>query len=81
MSVIPGARMADDVATRFEVPLGADMSLARLFGLLSSQEDFAEFTVERAGLESVFLKVIRENDVLEEDRSKPGRSWWRNMLI
>ena len=77
MSQIPGARMADDVATRFEVPLGADMSLARLFGLLSSQEDFAEFTVERAGLESVFLKVIRENDVLEEDRSKLKHRWWR----
>ncbi|KZT73392.1 hypothetical protein DAEQUDRAFT_684394 [Daedalea quercina L-15889] len=77
MTQIPGARMADDVATRFEVPLGTDMSLARLFGLLSSQEDFAEFTVERAGLESVFLKVIRENDVLEEDRSTPKRRWWR----
>ncbi|TFY63698.1 hypothetical protein EVJ58_g3098 [Rhodofomes roseus] len=77
MTQIPGARMADDVATRFEVPLGTDMSLARLFGLLSSQEDFAEFTVERAGLESVFLKVIRENDVLEEDRSTPRRRWWR----
>ncbi|KAH9926492.1 uncharacterized protein B0H18DRAFT_1118977 [Fomitopsis serialis] len=37
MTQIPGARMADDVATRFEVPLGTDMSLARLFGLLSSQ--------------------------------------------
>ncbi|KAH9829505.1 uncharacterized protein C8Q71DRAFT_407612 [Rhodofomes roseus] len=37
----------------------------------------AEFTVERAGLESVFLKVIRENDVLNEDRSTPRQRWRR----
>ncbi len=75
MSQIPGARMADDVATRFEVPIGAGMSLAQLFAVLS-EGGFAEYTVERAGLESVFLKVIRENNVLEEDRDKKGR-WWR----
>ncbi|PIL31168.1 ATP-binding cassette transporter [Ganoderma sinense ZZ0214-1] len=75
MSHIPGARMADDVATRFEVPIGTGMSLAQLFAVLSGG-GFAEYTVERAGLESVFLKVIRENNVLEEDRDKKRR-WWR----
>ncbi|TFY63685.1 hypothetical protein EVJ58_g3108 [Rhodofomes roseus] len=34
-------KMLDDVATRIEVRLETDMSLARLFGLLPSQEDFA----------------------------------------
>ncbi|KAH7922678.1 P-loop containing nucleoside triphosphate hydrolase protein [Leucogyrophana mollusca] len=76
MSRIPGARLADDVATRFEVPVQDDsdhgMTLARLFHILSSQGDFQEYTVEKATLESVFLKVIRENNVLEED-SGAGR--------
>ncbi|KAI0673936.1 P-loop containing nucleoside triphosphate hydrolase protein [Trametes maxima] len=75
MSQIPGARMADDVATRFEVPIGNGMSLAELFAVLSRGE-FSEYTVERATLESVFLKVIRENNVLEEDTEK-HRRWWR----
>ena len=75
MSQIPGARMADDVATRFEVPIGSGMSLAELFAVLS-RGNFSEYTVERATLESVFLKVIRENNVLEEDRDKKRR-WWR----
>jgi ATP-binding cassette, subfamily A (ABC1), member 3 len=77
MSYIPGSRMADDVATRFEVPVGGDgLSLSELFHILSSQGTFSEYTVEKATLESVFLKVIRENDVLEEDFN-PGRPWWR----
>ena len=71
--------MADDVATRFEVPLDSGgeggMTLAQLFAVLAEGE-FEEYTVERATLESVFLKVIRENNVLEEDRDKKGR-WWR----
>ncbi|KAH9843179.1 uncharacterized protein C8Q71DRAFT_238624 [Rhodofomes roseus] len=41
MPQIPGVRMADDVATRLEVRLETDMSLARLIGLLPLQEDFA----------------------------------------
>ncbi|KZT02089.1 uncharacterized protein LAESUDRAFT_730610 [Laetiporus sulphureus 93-53] len=73
MAQVPGARMADDVATRFEVPIGHGMSLAKLFGILSPQKDF-EDTVERATLESVFLKMIRENDVLEEDTASRTRS-------
>ncbi|KAF5332545.1 hypothetical protein D9611_005149 [Ephemerocybe angulata] len=69
MSRIPGAKMADDVATRFEVPIDASegFSLARLFNTLSSDGSFTEYTVEKGSLESVFLKVIRENDVKEED--------------
>lgn len=102
MSRIPGARLADDVATRFEVPIregpgggynrdedadadadanvdgpgngeGGDMSLARLFHVLSSQGDFQEYTVEKATLENVFLKVIRQNNVLEEDNASQRR--------
>lgn len=74
--------MADDVATRFEVPIGADgFSLGRLFNTLSSHGDFTEYTVEKASLESVFLKVIRENNIREEDseRRHAGRrkAWWR----
>lgn len=75
MAQIPGSRKADDVATRFEVPIGNGMSLAQLFAVLSSRGDFAEYTVERASLESVFLKVIRENEVLEEDREIKARRW------
>lgn len=69
MTRIPGAKLADDVATRFEVPMdvnGTDgMSLKKLFDSLSTQDEFAEFTVERATLESTFLKVIKENNFTE----------------
>jgi len=74
MSSIPGSRMADDVATRFEVPIqaegvnsGSHLSLSGLFQTLASSGAFAEYTVEKASLESVFLKVIRQNNVAEED--------------
>ena len=67
--------MADDVATRFEVPVGKTISLPKLFATLASQGSLSEYTVERASLESVFLKVIRENDVLEEDQRGRGRRW------
>ncbi|KIK71569.1 hypothetical protein GYMLUDRAFT_33772 [Collybiopsis luxurians FD-317 M1] len=83
MSKIPGARLADDVATRFEVPIqtaesGSGTSLSQLFRLLSSSGDFTEHTVEKASLESVFLKVIRENKVLEEDtQTRRRRRWWQ----
>ncbi|KAI3622160.1 nod factor export atp-binding protein i [Moniliophthora roreri] len=82
MSKVPGARLADDVATRFEVPIrsesnGNALSLAQLFHVLSSSEDFTEHTVEKASLESVFMKVIRENKVSEEDsRSRRSWRWW-----
>ena len=90
MKGVPGAKMADDVATRFEVPLttasGADggtsgakpLTLAELFALLTSQGTFTEFGVDRVGLESIFLKVIRENEVREEGEiGVKRRAWWR----
>lgn len=76
MSLIPGSRMADDVATRFEVPIESEngFSLAQLFNALSQYDgDFTEYTVEKATLESVFLKVIRENNVREEDNDRRHR--------
>jgi len=70
--------MADDVATRFEVPICSqgDFSLAKLFSVLASHGDFLEYTVEKASLETVFLKVIRENKIgeAEEDPRRPRRS-------
>jgi len=67
MSLIPGSRMADDIATRFEVPIVPEFSLSELFNTLAAHDDFTEYTVERATLESVFFKVIRENNVKEQD--------------
>jgi len=82
MSLIPGSRMADDVATRFELPITTDggFSLAELFNILSTRGDFTDYTVERASLESVFLKIIRENNIREEDSDRMGRerrTWWK----
>ena len=78
MARIPGAKMADDVATRFEVPIGSGLTLSDLFSQLSAHGGDTEYAVERATLESVFLKVIRENNVQEEDRHK--RPLWRRLL-
>ncbi|KAF8640810.1 hypothetical protein AX17_000459 [Amanita inopinata Kibby_2008] len=91
MARIPGSRMADDVATRFEVPIESVSSrsahgtvgLARLFEVLTGNEENIdensriEFTVERATLESVFLKVIRENDIKEDGEGERRKTWWR----
>ena len=89
MKGVPGAKMADDVATRFEVPLttaspeegtseAKPLTLTELFALLSAQDTFKEFSVDRVGLESIFLKVIRENQVREEGESQvKQRAWWR----
>jgi len=83
MAFVPGSRKADDVATRFEVPIASTddgFSLSRLFNTLSTHGDFTEYTVERASLESVFLKVIRENNIREEDNERNHRhrrAWWR----
>jgi hypothetical protein len=70
----------DDVATRFEVPIeeGNGLTLAQLFHVLSSQGDFQEYSVEKATLESVFLKVIRGNDVVEEDDASERRRRFRS---
>jgi len=82
MARIPGARQADDIATRWEVPLQSSttqqdhtMTLAELFAILSEQDDFAEFSVDAVSLESVFLKLIRENKVKEEGEENHNRRW------
>lgn len=80
MSAIPGSRKADDVATRFEVPLqdGTEQNLASLFKILSTQTDITEYAIEQITLESIFLKVIKENNVKEEDRRRRRRGhWWK----
>lgn len=90
MARIPGAKMADDVATRFEVPVGAGLSLAELFGVIADTRAAArrqgqdagavggEWAVEEASLESVFMKVIRENEVEEGDgEARARRGWWK----
>ncbi|KAG9125344.1 hypothetical protein FRC07_008009 [Ceratobasidium sp. 392] len=79
MSQLPGSRESEDVATRFEVPIG-DTSLAGLFRALGSQKDEEdgakmEYTVERLGLESVFLKVIKEQGMSVKAEPKAKR-WW-----
>ncbi|KAJ7137918.1 hypothetical protein C8R44DRAFT_607470 [Mycena epipterygia] len=76
MAVIPGARMVEDLATRFEVPI-ANVPLAEIFRTLAAEGDFPEYTIEKATLESMFLKVIRENNVQEEDREahRTRRRW------
>ena len=80
MSLIPGSRMADDVATRFEVPTSGEgkHTLVELFKLLAAHGDFTDYTVERVSLETVFLKVIRQNDIKEEDSSNRSHRWWRS---
>ncbi|CAE6513623.1 unnamed protein product [Rhizoctonia solani] len=86
MTRFPGAKQADDVATRYEVPIGKT-TLAALFKTLSGnvkeedpiQERSAdlEYTVERLGLESVFLKVIREHERTKpEPEKRSGWKWW-----
>ena len=85
MSAIPGAKMAEDVATRFEVPVNAEgsehsMTLLELFRALSSRGEFTEYTVERSTLETAFLKVIRENQVAEED-AEGGRKRKRSGFL
>lgn len=61
----PGSRQAEDVATRWEIPID-QQSLADLFRVLSKQEGLPDFAVERLGLEVVFLKVIKEHNIQEE---------------
>ncbi|KIY73327.1 P-loop containing nucleoside triphosphate hydrolase protein [Cylindrobasidium torrendii FP15055 ss-10] len=69
MAKIPDSRMSDDVATRFEVPIRKEFPLSQLFQVLASSGEFSEYTVEKATLENVFLKVIKASDVaqIEED--------------
>jgi ATP-binding cassette subfamily A (ABC1) protein 3 len=86
MSRFPGSRQADDVATRYEVPIG-QTTLAALFKTLSGGTNKAkqiheenadlEYTVERLGLESVFLKVIREHDAAVGEGDAKNKPWWK----
>ncbi|KAJ6525396.1 hypothetical protein B0H19DRAFT_1214941 [Mycena capillaripes] len=62
MAGISGARMVPDLATRFEVP-SSSLALTELFRTLANEGDFPEYTVEKPTLESMFLKVIVENNV------------------
>ncbi|KAG8712129.1 hypothetical protein FRC08_015002 [Ceratobasidium sp. 394] len=84
MSHFPGARQLEDVATRYEVPIG-QTSLAELFRTLNGQRggeagvdgtEELEHTVEKLGLESVFLKVIQEQDASVQAGPKAKR-WWK----
>ncbi|KAH8119799.1 P-loop containing nucleoside triphosphate hydrolase protein [Phellopilus nigrolimitatus] len=52
-------------------------TLASLFRTLSEYGDFSDYTVEKVSLESVFLKVVRENGVEEEDfAARSGKKRW-----
>ncbi|KAJ6526262.1 hypothetical protein DFH09DRAFT_1187858 [Mycena vulgaris] len=72
MAAIPGARMVEDLATRFEVPT-ANVPLAELFDTLATQGDFPEYTIEKGTLESMFMKVIRENEESQEEDNRETR--------
>ena len=68
MTHVRGSRKADDVATRYEVPIDEEsQTLADLFRTLAEHGTFSDYTVERVSLESIFLKVIREHNIKEED--------------
>ena len=75
MSKIPGSKAAEDVATRFIVPVtstsaGAGITLSQLFRVLS-RESALEYTVEKASLESVFLNVVKQSQPREERAGYP----------
>jgi ATP-binding cassette, subfamily A (ABC1), member 3 len=57
------------------VPVCEGRTLADLFAILAQRKDFPEYTVERLTLESVFLKVLKENEFSElpEGRVKKRR--------
>jgi ATP-binding cassette, subfamily A (ABC1), member 3 len=84
MARVPGARQADDIATRWEVPMQSQngnqddaITLSQLFGILSEQDTSSEFSVDMVSLESIFLKLIREHNVKEEGEEDRKRAWWR----
>jgi ATP-binding cassette subfamily A (ABC1) protein 3 len=53
------------------------LTLEALFDTLAETD--LEFAVERPALESVFLKVIREHKVEEEDEQRRARSVWATL--
>lgn len=74
-NLFPDCRPADDVATRWEVPVSEGRTLSALFGALSGQ-NLPEYAVERLSLESVFLKTIRNNNAAMEREDGPRRKKW-----
>ncbi|CAA7265337.1 unnamed protein product [Cyclocybe aegerita] len=85
MTHIPGARMVDDIATRFEVPIGSVedersgvTSVASLFELLAKEQGFPEFTVGKSTLETAFIRIINDDmdsNSASEDRPKSKKIW------
>lgn len=72
--------MVPDVSTRFEVPVSAERPLSRLFRDLMTHGAEGNYAVERASLESIFLKVIRQHRIEEEEwesQRRTGRYWLR----
>ncbi|KAG9049313.1 hypothetical protein FS837_010632 [Tulasnella sp. UAMH 9824] len=78
-NLFPDCRPADDVATRWEVPVSEGRTLSALFSALSGQ-DLPEYAVERLSLESVFLKTIRNNDAATEREDGPRRKKWLGLF-
>lgn len=71
----PDCRRADDVATRWEVPISNGRTLSSLFSALSKQ-NLPEYAIERLSLESVFLKTIRNNDAVVEESTQKTRRFF-----
>jgi len=84
MAGIPGSKKAEDVATRYEVPISSDINLPSLFRSLRLGGESLEYAVERASLESIFLKVIRQHEIEAvelEGRQRGNRfKWGRNKV-
>lgn len=78
-NLFPDCRPADDVATRWEVPVSEGRTLSALFSALSGQ-DLPEYAVERLSLESVFLKTIRNDDAATEREEGPRRKKWLGLF-
>ena len=64
-TVFPDSQPAENVATRWEVPVSDSRTLASLFQALSEQ-NLPAYSVERLSLESVFLKTVRNNGAASE---------------
>lgn len=87
MARIPGARMADDVATRFEIPIGNaedsssdTQSVASIFEILSNEKNFPEFTIGKSSLETAFIRIINEDSQQGHDgydtNIQPSKRFW-----
>jgi len=84
MAGIPGSKKAEDVATRYEVPISSDVNLPSLFRSLRLGGESLEYAVERASLESIFLKVNRQHEIEAvelEGRQRGNRFKWRRNKV